>query len=87
MSAKLQTELRLDFLRLKGGCSSSSEPTLVKMPHFGNHMSRLLLFLLLRYIIYLIPESSSSDPQPKYRLLNPFIFMKVASFTASAPPT
>ena len=34
MSVKLLTERNLDFLSLKGGCTSSAESTLVKMPHF-----------------------------------------------------
>ena len=34
----------LEFLSLKGGCKGSSESTLVKMPHFWNHMSRLISF-------------------------------------------
>ena len=33
MSGKLLTEHHLDFLSLKGGCTSPSESTLVKMPH------------------------------------------------------
>ena len=33
MSAKLLTEHHLEFLRLTGGCTGSSESTLVKMPH------------------------------------------------------
>ena len=33
MTIKLLTELNLEFLSLKGGCTSSSESTLVKMPH------------------------------------------------------
>ena len=33
MSVKLLTEHHLEFLRLKGGCTGSSESTLVKMPH------------------------------------------------------
>ena len=33
MSVKLLTEHYLEFLSLKGGCSGSSESTLVKMPH------------------------------------------------------
>ena len=33
MSVKLLTEHHLEILRLKGGCSGSSEYTLVKMPH------------------------------------------------------
>ena len=34
MSVKLLTEHHLEFLSLKGGCTGSSESTLVKMPHF-----------------------------------------------------
>ena len=33
MSVKLPTEHDLEFLSLKGGCTGSSESTLVKMPH------------------------------------------------------
>ena len=33
MSVKLLTEHPLEFLSLIGGCTSSSESTLVKMPH------------------------------------------------------
>ena len=33
MTVKLLTEHHLEFLSLKGGCTTSAEPTLVKMPH------------------------------------------------------
>ena len=33
MTVKLLTEHHLKFLRVKGGCTGSSESTLVKMPH------------------------------------------------------
>ena len=33
MRAKLLTEHHLEFLSLKGGCTGSSESTLVNMPH------------------------------------------------------
>ena len=33
MTVKLLTENHLEFLSLKGGCTDSSESTLVKMPH------------------------------------------------------
>ena len=33
MSVKLLKEHHLEFLNLKGGCTGSSESTLVKMPH------------------------------------------------------
>ena len=36
MSVKLLTEHYLEFLSLKGGCTGSSESTLVKMPHCWN---------------------------------------------------
>ena len=39
MNVKLLTEYHFEFLSLKGGCTSSSESTLVKMPHNGgNHV-------------------------------------------------
>ena len=34
MIVKLLTEQQLEFLSLKGGCTGSSESTLVKMPHY-----------------------------------------------------
>ena len=34
LSLELLTEHHLEFLSLKGGCTGSSESTLVKMPHF-----------------------------------------------------
>ena len=33
MSVKLLNEHRLEFVSLKGGCTGSSESTLVRMPH------------------------------------------------------
>ena len=42
MSVKLLTEQCLELLSLKGGCTSWSEATLVKMPHVGIHVSRLV---------------------------------------------
>ena len=33
MGVKLLTEHRLEFVGLKGGCTGSSESTLVRMPH------------------------------------------------------
>ena len=38
MSVMLPNEHHLEFLSLKGGCTGSSESTLVKMPHcFTSH--------------------------------------------------
>ena len=43
MIVKLLNEHHLEFLSLTGGCTGSSESTLVKMRHIvGNHMSRLI---------------------------------------------
>ena len=45
MSAKLLTEHILEFLSLKGGCTGSSESTLVKMPHcWKSHVVAQLLY-------------------------------------------
>ena len=46
MSVKLLTEYHLEFLRLKGGCRSSSESTLVKMSNFWkSHAAAQFSFL------------------------------------------
>ena len=46
MSVKLQTERHLEFLSLKGGCTGSSESTLVKMLHcWKSHATAQLLYL------------------------------------------
>ena len=46
MSVKLPTEQYLDLLSLKGGCTGSSEPKLVKIPHcWKSHVTaQILLF-------------------------------------------
>ena len=46
MYIKLLTEQHLDFLSLKGGCTGSSESTLVKMSLFGKNM---FVFVALRH--------------------------------------
>ena len=46
MSVKLLTKHHYKFLTLKGGCTGSSESTLVKYHIIGNHMSRLNCRLL-----------------------------------------
>ena len=44
MIVKLLTEHHLEFLSLKGGCTGSSESTLVKMPHcWKSHVVAYLL--------------------------------------------
>ena len=43
MIVKLLTEHQLELVSLKGGCTDSSESTLIKMPIVENHVSRLIL--------------------------------------------
>ena len=53
MTVKLVTEHHLAFLSLKGGCTGSSESTLVKMPYcWKPHVTAHILFL----------ESITCDP-------------------------
>ena len=48
MGAKLLTEHHLEFLSLKGGCTGSSESTLVKMPHcWKSHVAAQMCFINL----------------------------------------
>ena len=46
MSFKLLTELHLEILSLKGGCTGSSESTLVKMTHCWNSQAAAHFLLL-----------------------------------------
>ena len=57
MIVKLLTEHHLEFLNLKGGCTDSSESTLVKMPHcwkspVGAHLKQTTqqMFLSLKMV-------------------------------------
>ena len=44
MSVKLLIEYHLEFLSLKGGCTDSSESTLVTMPHcWKSHVAAQLI--------------------------------------------
>ena len=46
MSVKLLTEHHLEFLSLRGGCTGSSESTLVKMPLcWKSHATALIQFV------------------------------------------
>ena len=45
MTVKLLTEHHLVFLSLKGGCTGSSESTLVKLPHcWKSHAAAQIVF-------------------------------------------
>ena len=48
MSVKVPTEHHLEFLSLKGGCTDSSESTLVKIPHcWKSHVAAQMSFISL----------------------------------------
>ena len=50
MTVTLLTEHHLEFLSFKGGCTGSSESTLVKMPHcWKSHVAAHVLKLLGSY--------------------------------------
>ena len=54
MSVKLLTEHNFEFLSLIGGCTDSSETTLVKMPHcWKSHVMAQLLSIITRVQTYL----------------------------------
>ena len=63
MIVKLLTEHDLESLSLKGGCTGSSECTLVKMPHCWKSHALAQLFVVYRKEIYptgTLPEVSTS---------------------------
>ena len=46
MTVKLLTKQHLEFISFKGGCTDSSESTLVKMPHcWKSHVAAHILFI------------------------------------------
>ena len=54
MIVKILTEHHLEFLSLKGGCTGSSESTLVKMPHCWKscvtaHMFKLIDMKIVQF--------------------------------------
>ena len=63
MSVKLLTEHHLEYVSLNGGCTGSSESTLVKMPHYWK--SRVTAhFGSIRIISFITPaqDPCTSDP-------------------------
>ena len=51
MNVQLLAEQHLEFLSFIGGCTGSCKSTLVKCHIVGNHMSRLIFFFNLRFVI------------------------------------
>ena len=56
MTIKLLTEQNLEFLSLTGGCTGSSESTLVKMPHcWKSHVAaQLLSYATYNVAVYML---------------------------------
>ena len=53
MTVKLLTEHHLEFLISKGGCTGSSESTLVKMPHcWKSRVTAQMFFACTFYSLY-----------------------------------
>ena len=63
VSVKLLTEHHLEFLSLKGGCTGSSECTLIKMPHcWKSHVTaQLFLSLALLAILFQVRHAISNN--------------------------
>ena len=55
LSVKLLTDCHLEFLSLKGGCTGSSESTLVKMSHCWKSHFAAQMFLIKPYIRNVLP--------------------------------
>ena len=61
MSVKLLTEQHLEFLSLKGGCTGSSESTLVKMPHSWKSHVTAQYIIVAKDVCFVILQSSSKE--------------------------
>ena len=54
MIVKLLTQQHLEFLSINGGCTGSSESTLVKMPHcWKSHVTAHLYFKVYSHCIHI----------------------------------
>ena len=63
MTVKLQTEHHLEFLSLKGGCTGSSESTLVKMSHCcKSHVAAQMMFIMAGINKILVRMANREDP-------------------------
>ena len=54
INVKLLSEQHLEFLGLKGGCTGSSESTLVKMPHCwkSHFVAHLIVKILIDILVW-----------------------------------
>ena len=76
MINKLLTEHHLDFLSLKGGCTSSSESTHVKMPHcWKSHATAHYYFSKSENILtHILSVYTSCSFQPKVTVTSCFVY-------------
>ena len=84
MIVKLLTEHHLEFLSLKGGCTGSSESTLVKMPHgWKSHVAAHMVCASVRGYtpIALALVSTCTFCIARYLMLNAVILAKGAIMT------
>ena len=65
MTVQLLTEHHLAFLSLKGGCTGSSQSTLVKMPHCWKSHVMAQLFGKYHQLVDLYKTSSNYGPVAK----------------------
>ena len=84
MTVKLLTEHNLEFLSLKGGCTDSSESTLVKMPHcWKSHVTAHLITFPSLLQVHCM--ASGSNPAPVMSLMynqqKPYIAPKYMNST------
>ena len=75
MTVKLLTEHHLEFLSLKGGCTGSSESTLVKIPHYWKSHDAVQMCKQMRFFVYepvheisnnLVYATSKASDQPAH---------------------
>ena len=73
MNTKLLTEHHLEFLSFTGGCTDSSESTLVKMPHCWKshvpaHMldffSNMMYFCVVKFFLSLLNSANPDEMLP-----------------------
>ena len=60
MSVKLLAEHHLEFLSFEGGCTGSSESTLVKIPHCWKSHVAAQLFFHVTYEVIFVPDPIKS---------------------------
>ena len=72
MSVKLLTEHHLEFLNSKGGCTGSSEFTLVKMPHCWKSHAAAQLYNIVIHILVIQCRVSTSRQKAAELISNQF---------------